>query len=116
MKKLFAAFLAATVLTAPLAAQAQSRYDNGPSRNDRGRHERVVIERHVEKKVIVKQKRWERGQRLSSNQRRQYVDQRDYRRYKLNAPHKDQRWVRVDNQFLLVNALTGLIVGLSAVR
>lgn len=117
MKKLFATLLAATVLAAPLAAEAQSRHDNGP-RHDRGRNERVVIERHVEKKVIVKKnnRHWKRGERISSAQRRHYIDQRDYRRYKLNAPRRDQRWVRVDDQFLLVNALTGLIVGLSAAR
>jgi Ni/Co efflux regulator RcnB len=115
MKKLFATLLAATVLAAPLAAEAQSRYDNGP-RHDRGRNERAVIERHVEKKVIVKKRNWKRGERLSSAQRNHYIDQREYRRYKLREPKRNERWVRVDNQFLLVNALTGLIVGLSAAR
>lgn len=110
MKKLFAVFIATTILAAPMA-QAQSRYDSRPDRN-----RPAAIERQVEKQPILKKHRWDRGQRLSSAQRRHAIDQRDYRRYKLSAPRRDQRWVRVDNQFLLVNTLTGLIVGLSAAR
>jgi Ni/Co efflux regulator RcnB len=44
------------------------------------------------------------------------LDRRDYRRYRLAEPRRDQRWVRVDNQFLLINAVSGLIVGLAAAR
>ncbi|MDH7805693.1 RcnB family protein [Agrobacterium tumefaciens] len=108
MKKFVTILLAATVLAAPMA-QAQSRHDD--------RHRGVTVERHTTtKKVIVKKHRWDRGQRLSAAERRHFVDRRDYRRYRLAEPRRDQRWVRVDNQFLLINAVTGLIVGLSAAR
>ncbi|WCK03337.1 RcnB family protein [Agrobacterium tumefaciens] len=107
MKKFVTILLAATVLAAPMA-QAQSRHDD--------RHRGVTVERHVTKKVIVEKHRWDRGQRLSAGERRHTVDRRDYRRYRLAEPRRDQRWVRVDNQFLLINAVSGLIVGLAAAR
>ncbi len=108
MKKFVTILLAATVLAAPMA-QAQSRHDD--------RHRGVQVERHITtKKVIVKKHRWDRGQRLSARDRRHVVDRRDYRRYHLTEPRRDQRWVRVDNQFLLINAVSGLIVGLAAAR
>ncbi|MDS7597045.1 RcnB family protein [Agrobacterium tumefaciens] len=108
MKKFITVLLAATVLAAPMA-QAQSRHDD--------RHRNVRIEREVTtKKVIAKKHRWDRGQRLSAGERRNIIDRRDYRRYRLSEPRRDQRWVRVDNQFLLINAVSGLIVGLAAAR
>ena len=109
MKKLFAIFVAATVLAAPMA-QAQSRHDNRPDRH-------TTIEKTInKKKVVVKKHRWDRGQRLSAAQRRNFVDRREYSRYRLSEPRRDQRWVRVDNQFLLVNAVSGVILGLANVR
>ena len=107
MKKFVTILLAATVLAAPMA-QAQGRHDDS--------HRGVTVERHVTKKVIVKKHRWDRGQRLSPAERRHFVDRRDYRRYRLAEPRRDQRWVRVDNQFVLINAVSGLIVGLAAAR
>ncbi|WP_288425703.1 RcnB family protein [uncultured Agrobacterium sp.] len=109
MKKFVTVFLAATILAAPLA-QAQSRYDSGHDR--RGVHERTV----TTKKVIIKKHSWKRGQRLTPAERRHFVDRREYRRYHLKEPRRNQRWVRVDNQFLLINAVSGLIIGLSAAR
>lgn len=111
MKKFVTVLLAATILAAPMA-QAQSRHDD--------RHRGATVERHMTtKKVIVKKhqkQRWDRGQRLSPAERRHFVDRRDYRRYRLSEPRRDQRWVRVDNQFLLINAVNGLIVGIASSR
>ncbi|MEN0116638.1 MAG: RcnB family protein [Agrobacterium cavarae] len=109
MKKLVTVFLAATILAAPMA-QAQGRHDYGHDR--RGVHERTV----TTKKVIIKKHRWDRGQRLTPAQRRHFVDRREYRRYHLREPRRNERWVRVDNQFLLINAISGLIIGLAAAR
>ncbi|GAK70951.1 RcnB family protein [Agrobacterium rubi] len=108
MKKFLSILLAATVLTAPLAAQAQSRHDDRPGH----RMERSV----TTKKVIIKKHRWDRGQRLSAAERRHMVDRRDYRRHNLREPGRGQRWVRVDNQYLLINAVNGIIIGLSSSR
>ena len=110
MKKFVTVLLAATILAAPLAqAQAQSRYDG---HDRRGVQERTV----TKKKVIIKKHSWKRGQRLTPAERRHFVDRREYRRYHLREPRRNERWVRVDNQFLLINAVSGLIIGLSAAR
>lgn len=108
MKKFLSVLLAATVLAAPMA-QAQSRHDDRP-----GRH--VTIEKTITKKKVVRNHRWDRGQRLSAQERRHIVDRRDYRRHNLREPRRGERWVRVDNQYLLINAVSGLIIGLSAAR
>ncbi|MCI9865583.1 MULTISPECIES: RcnB family protein [Rhizobium/Agrobacterium group] len=104
MKKLFSILIAATVLAAPVA-QAQSRHDDRPGH----RVERTV----TTKKVIIKKHRWDRGQRLSAAERRQMIDRRDYRRHSLREPGRGQRWVRVNNQYLLINTSNGLIISLS---
>lgn len=108
MKKLFALLMTAAVFAAPMA-QAQGMH------SDRGRDVRSERTVTTQKKVVV-QKRWSRGGKLSSAQRRNVIGDRDYRRYKLSSPGRGQSWVRVDNQYLLVNLATGVIVGLSAGR
>lgn len=108
MKKLLSILLAATVLAAPMA-QAQSRHDDRP---DNRTMERTV----TNKTVIIKKHRWDRGQRLAAKDRRHIVDRRDYRRHNLREPGRGQRWVRIDNQYLLINAANGLIIGLSNAR
>ena len=109
MKKFLSVLLAATVLAAPMA-QAQGRHDDRP-----GRH--VTVEKTItKKKVTVNKHRWDRGQRLSAKDRRHFIDRRDYRRHNLREPRRGERWVRVDNQYLLINAVSGLIIGLSSAR
>ena len=74
------------------------------------------VQKHVVKKkvVVVKKQRWVRGHALPSHYRRNYVA--DYHRYHLRAPGPGQRWVRVDNQFILINSLSGMIAALAAAR
>ncbi|HEX5933136.1 MAG TPA: RcnB family protein, partial [Pseudorhizobium sp.] len=101
--------LAATVLAAPMA---QARDDHrGPDRN---RHVERQIK--VEKKVVVHRHNWRKGHRMSAAERRQMREVRDYRRYRLSAPPRGQRWVRVDNDFLLVGITSGIIAGIIAGR
>lgn len=55
---------------------------------------------------------WRRGQVLDRSYRGQgyWVDYRQHPR--LYAPAKNQRWVRVDNDYLLVNSLSNVIVSI----
>lgn len=107
MKKLVVLMLAATVLAAPMA---QARDDHrGP---DRSRHvERQV---KVEKKVVVHKHRWSKGHRLSAAERRQMRDVRNYRSHRLSAPPRGYRWVRVNNDFLLIGITSGVISSILA--
>lgn len=59
-------------------------------------------------------KRWSRGERYGDWRRHQEI--RDYKRYGLRKPGRGQHWVKVDNQYLLITAATGLIVGILAAR
>ena len=111
MKRLIITLLATSFLAAPGAfAAPQDRHDGA-----RGR----TVERHTTttiKKTEVRKHRWARGHRLSAAERRRTAEVRDYRRYRLNAPPRGQRWVRVDNDFLLISVATGVIVGLASGR
>lgn len=125
MKKFFAAALAATMLTAPMASvqaapfapviksessleQVQYRHDS--RRNDRGdfrRYDRAPVVKKYQKK------RWQRGHRVSNWSRYSAVD---YKRYHLRQPPRGHRWVKVDNDFLLIAVGSGLIASIIAGR
>jgi len=59
-------------------------------------------------------KRWSRGDRYQDWRSQQEV--RDYKRHGLRKPGRGQHWVKVDNQYLLITAATGLIAGILAAR
>ncbi|CDZ35412.1 Hypothetical protein NGAL_HAMBI1145_28340 [Neorhizobium galegae bv. officinalis] len=103
MKKFFAILLSATVLAAPLAAQAQDRH----SHPDRTRTVTRTVT--VQKKVVVVKPRWSKGHRMTAAERRRMAEIRDYRRYRLSAPPRGYHWVRVENDFLLVGVASGVI-------
>ncbi|MBA8839082.1 Ni/Co efflux regulator RcnB [Ochrobactrum sp. 19YEA23] len=114
-KKVILAAVALSFIGAPLAAQAQDyqrkpgphRMEQKPrpshgkefGRNDRRDHGR---------------QHWSKGQRY--NDWRRHPEVRDYNRYGLRRPGPGQRWVKVDNQFLLVTTATGIIAGILAGR
>lgn len=109
MKRLFIALLATSFLSAPGAFAAPGDRHDGA----RGH----TIERKTTKtvtKTVVRKHRFARGHRLSPAERRRTAEVRDYKRYRLNAPPRGQRWVRVDNDFLLISVATGVIVGLAS--
>lgn len=77
--------------------------------------------RHVEKHVVVKKKvvkrtKWSRGHALPRAYRGRVVSERDFGRYHLRRPPHGQRWVRVDNDFILISAATGVIASIIAAR
>lgn len=112
MKKIIASAISAIFLlgaTAPSFAQSYRAQHHGPAR-----HGPTHVEKHVTKKVVVRKDRWARGHALPRQYRQSYV--RDYHRYHLRAPGPGQRWVKADNQFILINSITGVIAALAAAR
>ena len=125
MKRLLIATTALSLLVAPLSeAFAQGwndRHDNGrPSamtnqyrdndrrdndrrdnyrndnvRHDNGRHRGWYKGGHIDRRD------WNRGYRIN-----------DYHRYHLQRPPRGYEWRRVDNNYVLAAAATGLIMGL----
>ena len=118
MKKFIVALVAATVLVGPIATAAQAQ----DWRNDRSRQvERHVDKRvdkrvHVEKKVVIHKQRWSKGHRATAAERRRMADVRDYRRYRLSAPPRGYKWVKVDNDYLMIGIATGVISNIIAAR
>lgn len=117
LKKVVLAAIALSFIGAPLA-QARDNYNS----SSRPGHHRVEpkrpgpgkdFKRHDHRKQVHK-KRWSKGQRYSNWRRHQEV--RDYRRHGLRKPARGQHWVKVDNEFLLITAATGLIAGIVASR
>lgn len=108
LKKIMLAAIALSVLGAPLA-QAQSHAQ--PSKPGIHKNEPKRPAPHkagpAHKPGFDKAKHWSKGQRYSDWRRNEV---RDYKRHGLRAPARGQRWVKVDNQFLLVSTATGLIL------
>jgi Ni/Co efflux regulator RcnB len=111
MKKFAIALLAATVLAAPMAQAQEGRHHQ-----DRSRHVERHVEKKVTKKVVVHKHRWAKGHRMSAAERRRMADVRDYRRYRLSAPPRGYKWVKVDNDFLMIAAATGIISSVIVAR
>ncbi|MBV2143627.1 RcnB family protein [Falsochrobactrum sp. TDYN1] len=115
-KKVVLAAIAISFIGAPLA---QARDHNPPRKPGHHRVEPArpapgkEFKRHDRRNQIQK-KRWSKGQRYSNWRRHQEV--RDYRRHGLRKPGRGQHWVKVDNQYLLITAASGLIAGILAAR
>ena len=63
----------------------------------------------MKKKVVVRENYWRNGQKYSSWNHRQLIC--DYRHYGLRRPGPGQEWIRVDNDYLPVSIVSGLIFG-----
>lgn len=77
------------------------------ARNDR-RNPNAYRERYP--RAHVGRPHWSRGDRLYRDYRgsRYYVN--DWQRYNLRRPPRGYRWVRVDNDYILVAITTGIIM------
>ena len=114
MKRLLIAATALTLLAAPVGgafaqgwndrhddhrpnAMMMDRHDNDrrDDRHDNGRHNGWYKGGHIDRRD------WDRGTRVN-----------DWRRYHLSQPPRGYEWRRVDNNYVLAAAATGLIAGL----
>jgi Ni/Co efflux regulator RcnB len=100
MKKLTTVLLATAVLASPLLATTVASAQD---------HRRPVV---VERDVHVTKYKWSRGHRMTPTERRHMRDVRDYHRYRLSAPPRGYRWVQVDNDFLLIGSVNGVIANI----
>ncbi|MBB4249902.1 MULTISPECIES: RcnB family protein [Rhizobium] len=107
MKKIFAALLSASFLLSPMIVSQASADD----------YRRPPV---VQKRVIVEKKvirpHWKKGYRVNASERRRFSDVNDYRRYRLAPPPRGYRWVRADNDYLLIGVTSGIISSIITVR
>lgn len=62
----------------------------------------------------TQQKKWTKGQR---NQNwKQHTQVRDYQRHGLKRPARGQQWIKIDNNYLLINMATGIIANIMSAR
>lgn len=115
IKKAILAAVALSFIGAPLA-QAQNYNPPRKQGNHQMEHARPShgkeFQRHDRRDRD--HKRWSRGERYGDWRRHQEIN--DYKRYGLRKPGRGQHWVKVDNQYLLITAATGLIAGILAAR
>jgi len=117
-KRTILAAAALSILAGPMAAQAQSRHEAPRASQHETKatksHSKSQAKSHAKAPSKNERRNWARGQRLDNWKERQSVN--DYSRHGLKRPGAGQRWVKVDNNYLLVSFTTGLIVGIAAAR
>lgn len=114
MKRVIAAALCLTMLGST-AAMANPVVYRSPSKTVV--HVDKHGNRHVERRVVRRDTHqrghhWRRGERLPPNYRSHRVS--DWQRYHLRRPPAGHYWTRVDNNYVLVAATTGLIASIIA--
>ncbi|MBB4289666.1 Ni/Co efflux regulator RcnB [Rhizobium leguminosarum] len=107
MKKIFAALLSASFLLSPMVVSQASADDY---RRPPVVHKRVIVE-----KTVIRP-HWKKGYRVNASERRRFSDVNDYRRYRLAPPPRGYRWVRADNDYLLIGVTSGIISSVIAGR
>ncbi|MBB3524986.1 RcnB family protein [Rhizobium sp. 268] len=108
MKKIFAALLSASFLLSPMVVSQASADDY--------RRPPVVVQKKVIVEKTVVRPHWKKGYRVNANERRWFHDVNDYRRYRLAPPPRGYRWVRADNDYLLIGITSGVISSIIAGR
>jgi Ni/Co efflux regulator RcnB len=116
MKRFLIATTALTLLVAPMSAAFAQGWNKG---HDDHRGNNAMMQRHDDnrgpgmmrhdngqhrgwyKGGRIERNDWNRGQRIS-----------DYRRYHLNRPPRGYEWRRVDNNYVLAAAATGIIASI----
>lgn len=110
MKRTILAAVAFSMFAVPMA-QAQQRHD-APRWQQQQRYD--YGQKHHGPGQYKKKHHWSKGKRVPDWQRRQAL--RDYHRYGLKRPGHGQRWVKVDNDFLLISMASGIIAAVVAGR
>lgn len=111
MKRILIAATALSLLAGGTSAFAQPRHDRREIRQDR--HE-LRRDRHELRHDRRENRRWRRGERLPSAYRGGGYYVSDWHARHLRQPPRGYRWVRHDNDYLLVAATTGLIASVIA--
>lgn len=110
MKKAFLIAIAGLMIAAPMAQAQQYRPDDRRPPH----HHQIKPQKPAPHKAAPKPYYWKKGQSMRDWHRHNEIN--DYRRYGLRKPGRDQRWIRVDNQYLLIGITSGLIAGIAAAR
>ncbi|TRW14570.1 RcnB family protein [Glacieibacterium frigidum] len=126
MKSIIIAALAATVAASPVLAAPHNDYngrgkiernhrDNDRGNNFRGNDKRKVVIKQVYRAPQAQYRtNWRKGERFESRYARNYQVIGNYRTYRLAAPPRGYRWVRANNDAVLVGITSGIIASVIA--
>ena len=117
MKSFIIAALAASVAASPVLAAPH--FDNNgrghSERNYRGHDNRkVVINKYQRGPQVQYRSNWRKGERFESRYARNYQVIGNPRAYRLAAPPRGYRWVRSNNDAVLVGITSGIIASVIA--
>jgi Ni/Co efflux regulator RcnB len=111
MKRLLIATTALTLLAAPMSAAFAQNWND--RHDDRGSNNSMTMQRHDNDRRDDNQRHnWHKGGRIERNDWNRGQRVNDYKRYHLQRPPRGYEWRRVDNNYVLAAAATGLIMGL----
>ena len=115
MKRLLIATTALTLLVAPIGEALAQGWDN--NRHDNGRPGAMMQHRDNDRRDNYrhdngKHRGWYKGGHIDRSDWNRGYRVNDYRRYHLQRPPRGYEWRRVDNNYVLAAAATGLIMGL----
>lgn len=113
MKRLLTTAAAILMLAAPMTeAMAQGWNNNRYERHDDRRDDRRGGPGMMMRDHDNGHRNWRKGGRIDRNDWNRGRRVSDYRRYHLQRPPRGYEWRRVDNQYILAAAATGLIAAL----
>jgi Ni/Co efflux regulator RcnB len=119
MKRLLIATTALTLLVAPISEALAQGWDN--NRHDNGRSNAMMMQHHDNDRGARhdndrhdngRHRGWYKGGHIDRSDWNRGYRVNDYRRYHLQRPPRGYEWRRVDNNYVLAAAATGLIMGL----
>ncbi|WP_378949766.1 RcnB family protein [Mesorhizobium sp. ANAO-SY3R2] len=113
MKRVILAAVAFSMFAVPMA-QAQQRHDAPRWQQQQQPHYGQKQHGRDQYNQHKKKHHWSKGERVPDWRRKQAL--RDYHRYGLKRPGHGQRWVKVDNDFLLISMASGIIAAAVAGR
>ncbi|QIB34411.1 RcnB family protein [Ancylobacter pratisalsi] len=91
----------------PPHAQAKPHHSENRSQRAKGKP-------HYSEHRPEHRSQWSKGHRLPPGYRQNVV--RDYRRHHLAPPPRGYKWVRVNNEYLMIGMVTGLISSIAQGR
>jgi Ni/Co efflux regulator RcnB len=108
MKRLLTTAAAILMLAAPMTEAMAQNWNNNRDRHDDRRGAPGMMMRDHDNG----HRNWRKGGRIDRNDWNRGRRVSDYRRYHLQRPPRGYEWRRVDNQYILAAAATGLIAAL----
>jgi len=118
MKRLLIAATALTLLAAPMSAAFAQDRDNNRHDDNRGGSNMTMQghDNHPGNAMMMQgpgaRHDWHKGGRIGRDDWNRGQRVSDYHRYHLSRPPRGYEWRRVDNNYVLAAAATGLIAGL----